>query len=146
MNDLQLQDDVRAALVNDPHVTAKDVAISCRAGTVTLRGTVPNFKQRHAALAAARSVPGVEDVYDLLKVRVMPGDPRDDEIRAAVLQSLIGDARIQADQIDADVAAAWVTLKGEVKHQSESDAALEDVRRVESVGGITNEIRVVTAP
>jgi len=39
-----------------------------------------------------------------------------------------------------------VTLHGEVKHQDESDAAFEDVSKVEGVGGVTNAIRVVTAP
>jgi len=39
----------------------------------------------------------------------------------------------------------WVTLRGEVRHQFQSDAAFEDVARLEGVGGITNEIRVVTA-
>jgi hypothetical protein len=34
----------------------------------------------------------------------------------------------------------------EVRHQHESDAAFEDVAKLEGVGGITNAIRVVTAP
>jgi osmotically-inducible protein OsmY len=38
------------------------------------------------------------------------------------------------------------TLKGQVRHQDESDAAFEDVSGLEGVGGITNEIKVVTAP
>ena len=36
-------------------------------------------------------------------------------------------------------------MKGEVKHQYESNAAFEAVSGVPGVGGITNEIRVVTA-
>jgi osmotically-inducible protein OsmY len=35
--------------------------------------------------------------------------------------------------------------KGEVKHQSENDAAFEAVSRLPGVGGITNEIKVITA-
>ena len=49
------------------------------------------------------------------------------------------------DGIDVKVTDGWVTLKGEVRHQFESDAAFDDVARLEGVGGITNEIRVVTA-
>ena len=44
------------------------------------------------------------------------------------------------------VADGWVTLNGEVRHQHESDAAFEDVAKLEGVGGITNAIKVVTAP
>jgi osmotically-inducible protein OsmY len=144
--DGSLQEKVRTALESHPHVTAKDVAVSCRAGAVTLRGTVPDFRERRAAVDAVRAVPGVDSVYDLLKVRLLPGDPRDDELRAAALQALIGDGRIPAEQIEVDVEAAWATIKGEVARQQESDAAFEDVAGISGLGGITNAIRVVTAP
>ena len=144
--DARLQEEVRAALVSDPSVTAKDIAVTSRAGVVTLRGTVPTLKERRAALDDAHAVAGVDSVYDLLKVRLLPGDPRDDELRASVLQSLIGDSRVPDEHIDVRVSAAWVTLKGEVDHQGESDAAFEDVAGIDGVGGITNAIRVVTAP
>lgn len=145
-HDPQLEEDVRAALAGDPRLADNAIAVSGGAGNVTLRGTVSSVKHRRAALEAARSVPGVEDVSDLLKVRLLPGDPRDDKLRGGALQSLISDLRVPDDNVDVDVEAGWVTLKGEVKHQSESDAAFEDVAGLEDVGGITNEIEVVTAP
>jgi osmotically-inducible protein OsmY len=145
-HDLQLEDDVRAALGRDPHLAEECIAASGAAGSVTLRGTVSNPKHRRAAIEAARSVPGVEDVYDLLKVRLRPGDPRDDKLRGAALQLLISDTRVPEDNVDVDVDAGWVTLKGKVRHQSESDAAFEDVAGLDDVGGVTNAIKVVTAP
>ena len=48
-------------------------------------------------------------------------------------------------QIDVAVADGWLTLEGEVTHQSESDAAFEAVERLPGVGGITNKIKVITA-
>lgn len=145
-HDPQLEEDVRAALAGDPRLADDAIAVSGGAGDVTLRGTVSSVKHRRAAVEAARSVAGVEDVSDLLKVRLLPGDPRDDKLRGGALQSLISDLRVPDDNVDVDVEAGWVTLKGEVKHQSESDAAFEDVAGLEDVGGITNEIKVVTAP
>jgi osmotically-inducible protein OsmY len=142
----QLEEDVRVALAADPRLADDAIAVSGGAGTVTLRGTVSSVKQRRAAVEVARRVRGVEDVYDLLKVRLLPGDPRDDKLRGTALQSLISDSRVPDDRVDVDVAAAWVTLKGQVRHQDESDAAFEDVSGLEGVGGITNEIKVVTAP
>ena len=74
------------------------------------------------------------------------GDQRsDDELRGAALQALIWDVEVPDDDIDVKVSDGWVTLKGEVRHQFESDAAFDDVARLQGVGGITNEIRVVTA-
>lgn len=145
--DRELEEQVKAALVTDRRLDHhKAIAVSARAGVVTLRGTVESPRQRHAAAEDARAVAGVREVYDELDVRPLPHDPRDDELRGEVLQSLIRDARIRDELIRVEVAAGWVTLKGEVKNQEESDAAFEDVSNVNGVGGITNAIRVVTAP
>jgi len=38
----------------------------------------------------------------------------------------------------------WLTLKGEIKRQSESNAAFETVSQIPGVGGITNKITVIT--
>lgn len=45
----------------------------------------------------------------------------------------------------ATVADGWLTLKGEVKHQLDSDAAFEAVSGLRGIGGITNEIKVISA-
>ncbi|MBV9684779.1 MAG: BON domain-containing protein [Solirubrobacterales bacterium] len=144
-NDNLITDEIRAALERDdrlPHPTV--LAVSERHGTVTLRGSVGSFHQRRVAVKIARSVSGVLTVDDDLWV-----DPRDhwqdNEIRGAALQTLMSNHEIPAHQIDITVANGWLTLKGEVKHQYENDAAFEAVCRLPGVGGITNEIKVITA-
>lgn len=145
--DVELADNVKAALARDPRVAHDQaIAVFARAGVVTLRGSVESIKQRHAAVEDARVVTGVEAVYDELSLRPLPHDPRDDEIRGAALQLLIRDSLVPENTIDVQVADGWLTLKGEVRHQHESDAAFEDVSQLEGVGGITNAIKVVTAP
>jgi osmotically-inducible protein OsmY len=145
--DIELQENVRAGLARDPRLAHDNaIAVFASAGVVTLRGTVESLKQRHAAVEDAHAVTGVEAVYDELDLRPFPHDPHDDELRGAALQALIGDARVPEHAIDVLVEDRWVTLKGEVRHQHESDAAFEDVSKLEGVGGITNAIQVVTAP
>jgi osmotically-inducible protein OsmY len=78
-----------------------------------LRGTVSSLKHRRAAVVAARSVGDVDEVYDVLKVPRVPGDPRDHKLLGTVLQSLISDSRVPEDEVDVDVAAARVTLRGQ---------------------------------
>jgi osmotically-inducible protein OsmY len=89
-------------------------------------------------------VAGVVAVYDQLWV-----DPRDNwldnELRGVALQALMSSDEVPADRIDVAVASGWLTLKGEVQHQHESNAAFEIVYRLPGVGGITNEIKVITA-
>jgi osmotically-inducible protein OsmY len=144
--DDQIEERVRLALEREPRIAnPRDVAISVAAGTATLRGTLPSYKQRHACLEAAKNVRGVEYVVDELTVRWFGDQRSDDELRGAALQSLIWDVEVPDDAVDVNVTDGWITLKGEVRHQFESDAAFADVARLEGVGGITNKIRVVTA-
>jgi osmotically-inducible protein OsmY len=136
---------VRARLDEDPRIQdAAQVAIAEQQGTVTLRGTVASPRQRHTAVAIARSVRGVRRVADELRV-----DPRDrwadNTLRGAALQALISKDGVPADRVDVRVADGWLTLTGEVRHQSESNAAYEAVHRLAGVGGLTNKIQVISA-
>ena len=138
-------EEIRSRLRDDPRVhNPAEVAVSERAGAVTLRGTVRSPHQRRTAMQIARSVAGVATVQDQL--RIDPRDHWDDaEIRGAALQALVASDGVPEDRVDVGVSAAWLTLKGEVGHQSESDAAFAAVSSVSGIGGITNSIRVVTA-
>src|SRR5262249_14100721 len=136
---------VRAELDRDPRIPhADEVAVSEREGAVTLRGSVSSFRQRRAAVQIAQTVPGVRDVVDELTIDLQDRFD-DDELRGVALQMLIWDADVADDRIDGKVKDGWLTLKGEVRHQHESDAAFDDVSRLRGVGGITNEIKVITA-
>lgn len=52
---------------------------------------------------------------------------------------------VPAERIDVTVANGWLTLNAEVKHQHENDAAFEAVSALPGVGGITNDLKVITA-
>jgi len=145
MPNTELDDDVRAAIDRDPRIPhTGEVAVFERDGVVTLRGSVGSFRQRRAAAQIARSVPGVRDVVDELRIDLQDRF-EDDQIRGAALQALMWDPDVPDARIDVTVKNGWLTLKGDVRHQHESDAAFEDVSRLRGVGGITNEIRVITA-
>jgi osmotically-inducible protein OsmY len=140
-----ITDEIRAGYARDPRLPhPTEVAVSERNGTVMLRGTVSSFRQRRAAVEIAKSVRGVDVVEDELSV-----DPRDRwedaEIKGAALQALISGDDVPDEQIDVHVSAGWLTLRGEVKHQRDSDAAFEAVSGLQRVGGITNKITVFTA-
>jgi osmotically-inducible protein OsmY len=144
-DDTSIREETRATLEGDARVAhPARIAVSSRAATVTLRGTVGSFQQRRAAVEIAKSVSGVRAVEDELSVDLRDRW-QDGEVRGAALQALMSNADVPADRVDVRVADGWLTLKGEVKHQSESDAAFEAVSRLPGVGGITNEIKVITA-
>lgn len=136
---------IRARYERDAHIPhPAAIALGERAGSVTLRGTVTTPRQRDTAAHIAKSVAGVTFVSNELVL-----DPRDRtedaEIRGAALQALMADPGL-AEHVDVTVHDGWLTLKGEVKHQTDSDAAFDAVSRLPGVGGITNTITVVAAP
>jgi osmotically-inducible protein OsmY len=141
----RVMDDVRAALASDPRLPyADEIAVEAYGDVVTLRGTVGSFAQQRAAVADARRTRGVVDVYDELQVRLMDDDRRKDaEIRGAALQRLSWEAGIPGDYLDVHVKDGWVTLKGDVDHQYQSDIAFDDVAGMFGVTGVTNDIKVI---
>jgi osmotically-inducible protein OsmY len=139
-----LEDAVMDSLDLDPRIPSPvEIAVSADGGTVTLRGTVERFSQRRAAVDDAKKIDGVYDVDDQLKVNLAGADRReDDEIRGVALQALIWDTDVPSDTVDVKVDDGWITLKGDVSFQFESDAAYDDVASLYGVYGVTNEIRV----
>ena len=67
----------------------------------------------------------------------------DAELRGMALQTIAWDTEAPAELIDVNVESGWVTLRGTVSWQFQSDAACEDVANLFGVIGITNDIRVV---
>jgi osmotically-inducible protein OsmY len=146
LTDTVLEDDIRASLVDDPRIPdPSEIAVASDAGVVTLRGTVGSFKQRRAAVADARAVDDDYDVRDELNVRLLDEWTREDaEIRGIALQILLWDVEVPAEALDVKVSEGWITLKGTVTYQFESDAAFDDVAGLAGVIGVTNDIKVVS--
>jgi osmotically-inducible protein OsmY len=145
MSSTTIEGEIIARLELDPRIPdAQEIAVKADGDSVTLRGTVGSFAQRRAAVADARKSDGVVDVFDELKVRLMDEYMREDaEIRGAALQSLIWDVEVPSESIEVAVEDGWVTLKGEVDFQFQSDDAFDDVASLTGVTGVTNKITVV---
>jgi BON domain len=144
LTNTSLEDAVIDSLNLDPRIPdASEIAVSADGGTVVLRGTVERFSQRRAAVDDAKNTSGVFEVDDQLKVNLIGADRReDDEIRGVALQALIWDTDVPSDLVDVKVEDGWITLKGDVDYQFESDAAYDDVASLFGVYGVTNEIKV----
>jgi osmotically-inducible protein OsmY len=144
LTDTSLADAVMASIDRDPRIPdSLEIAVAADDGLVTLRGTVESFSQRRAASQDAKQIDGEYDLDNQLKVSLTGANRRDDdEIRGAALQSLIWDVEVPSDFVEVKVSDGWVTLKGDVSYQFESDAAYDDVASLLGVVGVTNEIIV----
>ena len=146
MTDEQLQADVVAELFWDPKVDSKAIAVSANAGTVTLRGTVDNFREKREAGKAACRVYGVTRVHNELDVRLLDDSKRDDaELRGDVLQALMLDSLIPTT-VDVRARNGSVTLSGTADWQYQRDEAEVLAASVPGVYALQNYIRLTSAP
>ena len=137
-----LRDAVLASLDVDPRIPdSAEIAVCAEGDTVTLRGTVGNFRQRRAAIDDARQISGVREIDDQLHVDLFGSERREDnEIRGAALQTLIWDANVPADTVEVKVKDGWVTLTGYVVYEFQRAAAYEDVASLHGVTGVSNQL------
>ena len=138
-------DDVRAELASDPRLPYPDeIAVESFGDAVTLRGTVGSFRpaarglRRRAAHARRR-----RRVRRSGCAHPRPRPPRGRGDPGAALQRLSWGSEIPGDHLDIYVEDGWVTLKGDVDYQFQSDLAFDDVSRLYGVTGVTNDIKVV---
>ena len=71
--DSAIEDKFRARLANEPSLKSEKIQYAAFHGTLTLKGTVRNSKERQQAEDLAKKVPDVQHVVNELQVR--PGQP-----------------------------------------------------------------------
>jgi hyperosmotically inducible protein len=144
MSNQQLEQAVMAALADNRHVHADEIAVEAIGDWVTLRGTVASPLQRAEVLRTARRVSGVGRVDDMLHLRSLGIDARADaDTEAAVLAALIADDERTATGIDVDADGDRVTLSGLVDLETDRDRAERVALRVGGVAHVHNDLRVL---
>jgi osmotically-inducible protein OsmY len=139
--DQALKERVLAELTWEPAVTAAHIGVTARDGVITLSGHVQRFAEKQAAQAAVLRVRGVKAVADEIEVKLAFDTLRsDDEIARAAIDRLAWDSTLPQDAVKVTVQDGWITLTGEVGWRFEHDAALQDVRRLWGVVGVSNHI------
>jgi osmotically-inducible protein OsmY len=66
--DIPLDDKVRAALEQNPHLAGRSLRFEAEGGRVTLRGTVRSYYQKQMAQEALREVVGGAEIYNEIEV------------------------------------------------------------------------------
>jgi len=139
----QLQKDVQDAINWEPSLNAAEIGVSANDGVVTLTGTVPSYSQKSEAEHAAENVAGVRAVVEKIEIRSPNSRNRtDDEIAAAIVDTFKWDMEVPASKVKVKVENGWVTLEGELHWNYQRVAAEEDVKFLDGVIGVTNNIRI----
>ncbi|AQQ40373.1 MULTISPECIES: BON domain-containing protein [Burkholderia] len=69
IRDATITTKAKAELVGTSGLSAGDIHVKTRHGTVTLTGSVPDEQQRTQAVSVVKQVDGVQDVRDQLTIR-----------------------------------------------------------------------------
>lgn len=139
--DDQIQQAIRAALVQDLRVDATNIRIQVAGGIVTLRGTVADLQTKRAAVQDARNTVGVINVKNRLKVR--PVEARGDEaIAQDVRNALERDPYLEQYEIVVEVIEGTVYLNGMVDSYFEKTQADIVASAIPGVEQVENDLIV----
>jgi osmotically-inducible protein OsmY len=139
--DAQLQQDVMAELNWESAVHATEVGVQVKDGVVTLSGEVCSYAEKWAAEHAAQRVAGVKALAVALQVKLPSlGRRSDSDIAHSVQNVLEWLGALPVDSVKAMVEGGWVTLTGSVEWQYQRHAAVDAVRPLLGVRGVTDQM------
>ena len=141
--DSDIKRNVEEELRFDPIVHGFDVAVAVKEGVVTLTGFVHNYNQKYEAERVVKRIAGVRGVANDIEVRLPHVDARPDpEIARDVVDAIKRDLPVSWERIKVVVKSGWVTLEGEAEWNYQRERAVAAARRVKSVKGVTNSIKI----
>ena len=146
-DDKHLKQAVLDELQWDPSVNAAHIGVTAKDGVIALMGHVENFSEKFAAEKAARRVKEVKAVAEEIEVR-LPFSVKhgDEEIASAAVNRLKWDSTVPSGAVKVKVENGWVTLTGGVDWYYQQEAAVNDVRGLWGVIGVSNEIIIKSKP
>jgi osmotically-inducible protein OsmY len=143
MSDQNLKQNVLDDLSWDPIVNAAHIGVTARDGVVTLTGHVKNYGEKWAAERIVSKVVGVKAIAEEIEVRFVGDNPhQDDDIAKHALSVISWDVFVPHKDIKVKVQNGWVTLSGSVQWFFQKRNAESDIRRIDGVKGVSNEITI----
>lgn len=121
--------------------------MSSENGVVTLTGHVERYVEKSAAEKAVRRFNNVMAIAEEIEV-LLPFSAKhgDEEIASEAVNRLKWDSTIPSGAIKAKVEKGWVTLTGEVEWHSQKAAAMNDIRGLWGVVGVSDQITIKPKP
>jgi len=148
--DSQLQSDVIAELAWEPSIHSEEIGVEVTGGVVTLAGHVGSYSEKLAAERAALQVVGVKALAVEIDVRIAGGNARTDgDIARTVENVLQWTTCLPMNSVKIKVEGGWLTLSGEVNWDYQRKAAVDAVRYLMGVKGVSDLIAIkptVSAP
>jgi len=146
IDDSVLTSKVKLALIDDPVTKAGQINVETFRGVVHLGGFVDNAQIREQATKVARSVTGVKEVRNDLRVstpQATVGQVIDDgTVTATVKAKLADDSTTKAHQVNVETQKGVVQLTGFVDSTTAKARAGELARSVDGVALVRNDLEI----
>jgi len=147
IDDSALTSQVKIALIDDPVTKAGQINVETYRGVVQLGGFVDNTEQKTQATKVARSVTGVKEVRNDLRVSTKPaatvGQDIDDSMLTSLVKAkLVDDSTTKAYQINVGTEQAVVQLTGFVDSTAMKTRAGDLARSVDGVKVVRNDLEI----
>lgn len=137
--DAMLKSDIERELAWDPSINAAHVGVMVDDGVVTVTGHLDTYAQKDAVERAVARVQDVRAIAVELDVRLAPDHARSDsEIAHAAETALRWLVHVPADRIRIKVEKGWIWLDGELDWDYQRQAAIDAVRNMTGVVGLTS--------
>lgn len=142
MSDLQLRQNILDELEWEPSIDAADIGVAVENGVITLTGHVGSYAEKLMAEGIVKRFRGVKAIAQEIEVRLTYAGDADDEIARRALNVLSWDVSVPKDAIQVKVEKGWLTLSGEVDWNFQRSAAVDDVRKLSGVMGVSNLMHI----
>jgi hyperosmotically inducible protein len=146
IDDSVLTSKVKLALIDDPVTKAGQINVETFRGVVQLGGFVDTAQAKEQATKVARSVTGVKEVRNDLRVsspQATAGQVIDDvTVTASVKAKLAEDSTTKAHQINVETQKGVVQLAGFVDSTTARARAGELARSVDGVVSVRNDLEI----
>jgi len=147
IDDSVLTSKVKIALIDDPVTKAGQINVETYRGVVQLGGFVDNTQQKEQATKVARSITGVKEVRNDLRISTKPhataGQDLDDSmLTASVEAKLMSDSTTKGYQINVGTQKGVVQLTGFVDSTTMKARAGELARSVDGVKDVRNDLEI----
>lgn len=146
VDDSVLTAKVKTALIQDPVTKAHEINVETYRGVVQLAGFVDSAEEKSRATEVARSVTGVQQVRNDLRIgeadQTIGRTVDDGMITTQVKAKLIADSRTDAYKIDVETQGGVVQLSGFVDSTEAKNTAGEIARTVDGVQSVRNDLEI----
>lgn len=139
--DPELCENVVETLSWVPDLDTLDIAVSCRNGSITLRGTVPSYWQKLRAKLSAAAIPGVLHVHD--ELTVVPTHAVSDQAIAHQLARTLEHVLFDdVELIQISVSDGRVTLRGPIPNIHLMHFAQQAAEKIHGVRDIHMDLQL----